>query len=115
AKRVTIGLTQQYDIVTLTVVYDGKGLPEKLARATGMGLSIMAHRAQMIGGTFQIDRAARMVARGWRAHSRLRDGGRLMKQPAEPKRKTKILIVDDHPIVREHLAQLICQQEDLTV
>ena len=56
AKRVTIRLTQQYDTVTLTVVDDGKGLPEKLARATGMGLSIMAHRAQMIGGTFQIDR-----------------------------------------------------------
>jgi DNA-binding NarL/FixJ family response regulator len=36
-----------------------------------------------------------------------------MKEPANKKRKTRILIVDDHPIVREHLGQLIQQQHDL--
>jgi DNA-binding NarL/FixJ family response regulator len=38
-----------------------------------------------------------------------------MKKPAIKKRKTKILIVDDHPIVREHLGQLISQQHDLAM
>jgi len=38
-----------------------------------------------------------------------------MKEPADKKRKTRILIVDDHPIVREHLGQLIQQQQDLAM
>ena len=38
-----------------------------------------------------------------------------MKEPANKKRKTRILIVDDHPIVREHLGQLIQQQQDLAM
>src|SRR5207237_9314078 len=38
-----------------------------------------------------------------------------MKQPASKKLKTSLLIVYDHPIVREHLGQLIRQQPDLVV
>jgi DNA-binding NarL/FixJ family response regulator len=38
-----------------------------------------------------------------------------MKEPTNKERKTKILIVDDHPIVREHLGQLIQQQHDLVM
>ena len=38
-------------------------------------------------------------------------------QPKEPtsKPKTRILLVDDHPIVRERLAELIAQEPDLSV
>jgi DNA-binding NarL/FixJ family response regulator len=38
-----------------------------------------------------------------------------MKKPANKGRQAKILIVDDHPIVREYLGGLIRQQPDLTV
>jgi nitrate/nitrite-specific signal transduction histidine kinase len=31
-------------------------LPKKLKTGGGMGLNIMAYRAQMIGGTFQVER-----------------------------------------------------------
>src|SRR5688572_8844522 len=37
------------------------------------------------------------------------------KQRAEPKGKTKLLIVDDHPLVRERVAELINQEPDLVV
>jgi len=37
------------------------------------------------------------------------------KQPDPAKEETKVLIVDDHPIVRQGLAQLIGLQADLTV
>ena len=39
------------------------------------------------------------------------------KPPAKPpqKPKVKILLVDDHPIVRERLAELIAQEDDLSV
>jgi DNA-binding NarL/FixJ family response regulator len=39
----------------------------------------------------------------------------MKRQPKEEKTKIKILIVDDHPIVREGLAQLINKEEDLMV
>jgi len=38
-----------------------------------------------------------------------------MKEPANKPGKIRILIIDDHPIVREHMGQLISQQPDLTV
>jgi len=38
-----------------------------------------------------------------------------MKQHREKNTKSHILLVDDHPIVRERLAQLINQQDDLLV
>jgi PAS domain S-box-containing protein len=58
-RQINIGLTQRRNTVTLTVVDDGKGLPEKLRTGTGMGLNIMAYRAQLIGGTFQVERRAK--------------------------------------------------------
>ena len=39
----------------------------------------------------------------------------MKRQQKDEKNKTKILVVDDHPIVREGLAQLINRQEDLIV
>jgi DNA-binding NarL/FixJ family response regulator len=40
----------------------------------------------------------------------------MTKKPSPPpKRKARILIVDDHPIAREGLAQLINEESDLTV
>jgi DNA-binding NarL/FixJ family response regulator len=39
----------------------------------------------------------------------------MKRQQKDEKNKAKILIVDDHPIVREGLAQLISRQEDLIV
>src|SRR5689334_6912491 len=35
--------------------------------------------------------------------------------PAAAKSKTKVLVVDDHPIVRERLAELINEEPDLNV
>ncbi len=37
------------------------------------------------------------------------------KQPQDPKEKSKIFLVDDHPMVRERLAQLINQTKDMVV
>ena len=56
ASHITINLTQRRDAVTLAVTDDGKGLPKKPKHGSGMGMSIMAYRAQMIGGTIQVER-----------------------------------------------------------
>ena len=56
ARQIVIGLTQRRGTTTLTVDDDGKGLPKGPRRGLGMGMSIMAYRAQMIGGTIQFER-----------------------------------------------------------
>jgi signal transduction histidine kinase len=55
AKRIVITLSEQKGRVTLTVEDDGVGLPEGWQQGRGLGTRIMAHRAAMIGGDFEID------------------------------------------------------------
>lgn len=55
AKSIEIDLTSSGEAVALTITDDGCGLdPANPAQNVGMGLRIMAHRAELIGGTFSI-------------------------------------------------------------
>lgn len=55
ATHIGIALDAQGDRCMLTVDDDGKGLDETGGKGHGMGLSVMRHRAQMIGGTLSIE------------------------------------------------------------
>ena len=57
AKKVTVWLVQSRDSIALTVKDDGVGKNENAMSPGGMGLSIMAYRAQAMGGTLSISRA----------------------------------------------------------
>jgi len=57
AKNVVISLEDRDDGEVLTVTDDGIGIPEPAPRKGGMGLTIMAQRAKLIGGRFEIKRA----------------------------------------------------------
>jgi PAS domain S-box-containing protein len=50
AKSIVIRLARVNSSITVTVKDDGIGLPQDLNQATGMGLRIMQHRANMLGG-----------------------------------------------------------------
>src|SRR5215471_5008383 len=57
AKNISIQLETLDDGgITLRIKDDGIGLPEPIPRTAGMGLRIMAHRATMIGATFNAQR-----------------------------------------------------------
>jgi signal transduction histidine kinase len=56
AKNIVVQLEALDDGIALRVRDDGVGLPENRERGEGMGLRIMAHRASMIGGTFDAKR-----------------------------------------------------------
>ena len=56
AKHISIRLDYVDGKIVLTVTDDGIGLPENARNGDGMGLRIMAHRAEMIGATFHIER-----------------------------------------------------------
>lgn len=56
AKNIVIGLATLEDGLELEIKDDGVGLPVPLPKSNGMGLRIMAHRAGMIGASFQARR-----------------------------------------------------------
>ena len=57
ARHVTVSLRSHLSGLDLTVVDDGCGLPPPAARGDGLGLRIMAHRAQLIGARFAVSTA----------------------------------------------------------
>jgi len=63
AKKIDLRLDSTEDEWTLSVADDGVGLPENFQNNKGMGLRIMAYRADLIGGTFNV---ARESGRGTR-------------------------------------------------
>jgi len=54
ASEVAIELKMHQDLLELGVTDNGFGLPDPDQKLTGMGLRIMAHRSELIGGEFQI-------------------------------------------------------------
>jgi signal transduction histidine kinase len=56
AKNILIRLDASEESTVLSIKDDGVGLPEPLPKKRGMGLRIMAHRAAMIGGGFNVRR-----------------------------------------------------------
>jgi signal transduction histidine kinase len=71
AQHVDITLVCRTDQLELRVEDDGHGLPPPGTRGAGLGLRIMAHRAQIIGGEFLIEASA---AGGTIVRCRLPDG-----------------------------------------
>lgn len=56
ARNILIRLDATEEDTVLSIKDDGTGLPELLPEKRGLGLRIMAHRASMIGGTFNARR-----------------------------------------------------------
>jgi signal transduction histidine kinase len=56
ARYINISLDLADNELVLTVTDDGSGLPENARNSNGMGLRIMAYRADMIGATFNLER-----------------------------------------------------------
>ncbi len=58
ARNVVIALEERDDGSYLTVTDDGVGMPDPLPKTRGMGLTIMAQRAKLIGARFSIQTAS---------------------------------------------------------
>src|ERR1700733_7687997 len=54
ARNIVLRLSASNDTGTLTICDDGAGFPAAGPKDSGMGLHIMAYRANMIGGTLQV-------------------------------------------------------------
>ncbi|HTB86257.1 MAG TPA: ATP-binding protein, partial [Candidatus Sulfotelmatobacter sp.] len=56
AKKINICLDVAEDETVLTVTDDGDGVPENFRQNGGMGIKLMAYRADLIGANFSIER-----------------------------------------------------------
>jgi signal transduction histidine kinase len=56
ARKIDIELARRNHELTLTVIDDGVGIPEKIPQSAGLGLRLMAHAAGLIGGEFSVER-----------------------------------------------------------
>jgi signal transduction histidine kinase len=59
AKRIVIALQSRADGIVLNVEDDGIGIPQMTAKNGGMGLRIMAHRANLIDAALVVERGVR--------------------------------------------------------
>jgi len=54
--HVVVELWQRPHELRLTIEDDGRGIDERSAARTGMGLRIMRYRARAVGGTLEVER-----------------------------------------------------------
>ncbi|HOS39297.1 MAG TPA: response regulator [Spirochaetota bacterium] len=120
AKNIVITARRENDSVTVRVSDDGSGIPDE-ATGRGMGLSIMHYRAWVIGGSLSVQRntsggtdvAVSFLGAG---AARREDFAEYYRGRFRADReKHWVLIVDDHPIVRQGLLQIINREPDLVV
>ena len=126
AKHIIISIIQKDTSLKITVRDDGKGFSYNSVSQRdnkGTGLSIMQYRTWLLGGSLHIDSDSAggtlisLTIKYSDTHQSVsEDIFEHAKFGAKKNTNTyKVLVVDDHPIVRQGLAQIINQEKDLTV
>ncbi|MCP4129575.1 MAG: response regulator [bacterium] len=122
SKNVIIIFNSVNTVITLKIIDDGSGIPAG-TESRGIGLSIMRYRAWLVGATLEIKNNQ---GGGTIIECNLRDSGPMEGISLEGNgsgtiiengegAKASILIVDDSPVVRQGLVQIVSKEEDLHV
>ena len=92
---------------------DGKGISEEVDLSKGMGMHIMQYRAWIINAAFQVQNNTKG---GTVVQCTIHKNPKatVIEKPTKGKKYT-VVVVDDHPIVRQGLQQLINSQKNLEV
>jgi PAS domain S-box-containing protein len=129
AKTISVLLRTAPGELTLLVDDDGTGLPADFdpAHMSGMGLKIMRHRLSSIDGRFCIEKSPTLGGSRVKLSAPFKPEPNVINQPAvtafearpTPTRAWaatwRVLLVDDHAVVRAGLGQLLNQTHDFTL
>ncbi len=121
-KNIVITLEDTGEYILLKIADDGSGLPAGARESGGMGLNIMQYRAWIVGASLQVQDnpgggtlvTCNIRKAGEDDRPRVAGKGAAADQAATGT-SSSILIVDDHPIVRQGLAEIIGRTEGLKV
>ena len=105
ASKVTLEATANGGFLELTVHDNGIGLPLDI-RTGGHGILGMIERARYLGGSMNFE-----SEKGKGTTARLR----MPLIASRPEHKKRVLVVDDHAIVRDALRRLISETDDFSV
>ncbi|MCX8123171.1 MAG: PAS domain S-box protein [Spirochaetes bacterium] len=112
-KNIAVTVSEDTMYYYLKVMDDGKGIPDEVDLTKGMGMHIMQYRAWIINASFQVQNNKNG---GTIIQCTIQKGPQraVIDKPKSGK-KYSVVIVDDHPIVRQGLQQLINSQKNLEV
>ena len=106
-RSATVSLVADAETLTLTVTDDGKGMPLHLPSGTA-GIAGMRERALLVGGRLSIESRP---DRGTEVRLSIPSTGGVVTVPL----KTRILLADDHEVVRDGLRMVLDSAPDLEV
>ena len=126
--QVTLKVSCDSKVLGLEILDNGAGLPQGFNpdATTGMGLRIIRHRMESIGGSFSLSNAgggsgAVAELRLPVAHHEPRPAAPAPIPPADlsgvasDSSRRRVLLVDDHAVARAGVAELLRQTADFTV
>lgn len=102
ASKVHVEVKVSDDFLHVTIHDNGRGLPVEI-KTGGHGIFGMIERARYLGGSMEV---GSRDGKGTTAHLRL------PLAVAKPKNKKRVLVVDDHAIVRDALRQMLARETD---
>ncbi len=121
-KNIVISLSSEEKVINLNVIDDGKGTFDSPLFSDGPILRMMKYRAWIIGAMLSVKRneaGGTIVTCALRSFEEEKDRAHNVDfiSPINmgDEDKAGILIVDNHPVVRQGLVQIISRESDLSV
>ena len=120
ARNIIVSLGGDGGSIVLSVEDDGCGLAEAPEKIEGLGIKIMRYRAWIIGSSIELkrNRGGGLTVSCVLPRKKSGDTARvsvLKSEISRDRRPGRIFIIDESPVVRQGLIQIISGREDLQV
>ncbi|HOR92746.1 MAG TPA: PAS domain S-box protein [Spirochaetota bacterium] len=111
-KHIAVSVCEDDNDYCIRIMDDGRGIPDDVDVTKGMGMHIMQYRAWIINAALQIQNNK---TGGTLVQCTIHKSLKPVTEKLKSTKKFSIVVVDDHPIVRQGLQQLIASHKNLEV